>query len=608
MPLPEKTNNKFYPLPKDYLELTEEGQREARVNACSSWYDLKKPKDIISDPDAFVTGFRFFKEYYRKGWRGNQAKYYLDSPKFHDDWIRDVAFNPHIIITSFRSSGKTIVFGEELPEFLVVTRPNTPITYTSSTDKLTTKQVRAVRMDIEQNELIHDDFGGLVPPNQRSLKWTQEQIELTNHSAMIGVSADQAQRGITALSLRPVVQILDDWEMDKRMRNTDLLSNAEDWLFDVFFPCALPWARRMWANTFLSIFSWAMKASKKEDERFKHWHSVQYNLLNYNEDNELESIWPEYISSKEALQMASEGSKSIVGFGKKSFSGEFMNDPTSKSETALNYDDRFHGFDFEVTRSERNVVKGNDRFKYSDLAERSVRVVGVDLALGVPGGDFSAIVVAGLDEKGTLWLLDEYVQRERPVQTIAKTLSLATEWDCDFIGIERIHFDQIAIDMLQAEIEEKRAVGLHAPQVNVIKRGGGKSKDIRIMGLQYRFEGNKVMLNRACTSSIDQIRYWTPTGGKLKHDDILDALVCCEETFLKLGGPAYFQIRPPKTDIEMYKDAVKMGIRPNPGLEHLPLEAIREERMRPAPDPSSDDFASIFMEDWDDQEYFGAVR
>ena len=608
MALPSKKNNKFYPLPADYLELSGEGQRAARVNACSSWYDPKFPKDIIHDSEAFVTGFRFFKEYYRKGWRGNQAKYYLDSPQFHDDWIRDVAFNPHVIVTSFRSSGKTIVFGEELPEFLVVTRPNTPITYTSSTDPLTTKQVRAVRMDIEQNELIHDDFGALVPPNQRSLKWTQNQIELTNHSAMIGVSADQAQRGITALSLRPVVQILDDWEMDKRMRNTELLSNAEDWLFDVFFPCALPWARRMWANTFLSIFSWAMKASKKEDERFKHWHTVRYDLLKYNDGGELESIWPEYISSKEALQMASEGAKGIIGFGQKAFSGEFMNDPTSKSEAALNYDDKLHGFDLQTEGPERHVVKGNDRFQYRDLAKRSVRVVGVDLALGLPGGDFSAIVVAGLDEKGTFWVLDEYVAREPPVQSIAKVLALASEWDCDFIAIERIHFDQIAIDMLQSEIEERRASGFHAPDVNGIKRGGGKKKEIRIMGMQYRFEGMKIMINRECTATIDQVRYWTPTGGKLKHDDILDAMVCCEETFLKLGGPGYFLSKPEQTDVDVFREAVKMGIKPSPGTNGIPIEAIRREREQSPEDPKADEFSAIFTEDWDDQEYFGAVR
>ena len=33
----ERNGNDFYPLPPDYLELTPEGQRMARVNACRQW-------------------------------------------------------------------------------------------------------------------------------------------------------------------------------------------------------------------------------------------------------------------------------------------------------------------------------------------------------------------------------------------------------------------------------------------------------------------------------------------------------------------------------------------------------------------------------------------
>ena len=59
----EKQDNPLYPLPADYMELSEEGQRLARVNACRMWTDTKNrtPKEIS---EAFVAAVRFFDLWY----------------------------------------------------------------------------------------------------------------------------------------------------------------------------------------------------------------------------------------------------------------------------------------------------------------------------------------------------------------------------------------------------------------------------------------------------------------------------------------------------------------------------------------------------------------
>ena len=610
MPLPPKEDNPNYPLPVDYQKLSEPAKREARVQACTSWQDPERPTEIITDPTAFVDGFRFFKQYYRKGWKGNKAKYFLESPAMHDEWIRKISNHKHVIITAFRDSGKTFVVGEELPLFLMVCRQNTVVTYTSSAEDLTLKQVRAVRMDIEQNGLLMADFGDIKPPNQRSLKWTQSQIELMNGSAMIAVSADQAQRGITALSLRPNVQILDDWELDSRLRNPELRSNAEDWLFDVFFPCAEQWSKRIWVNTLLSIRSWAMIASRKEDKRFQGWHSAQYDLLE-ERDGELHSNWPQRVTIEDAIAMQGDGNENIIGYGQAAFSKEFMNDPRSKSEEAFKYDEKQHGFEIKGAGSGQMTCEWHGGVRnYDDLFAKSTRCIGLDLAMGVAGGDYSAIVVCCLDTNGDLWVLDEYVEREPPVRTLAKVVQLADQWKTEFIATEKVHFEQLAIDMLNSELMHRRASGEWSPDVNLIQRNSGKKKELRIMGMQYRFAGNSIKINTKCTNTVDQVTYFTPTGGRLKYDDLLDALVCCEETFRKLGGTSYFNVRPNNSQAEAFKEAVDLGVKPNPGTEHIPAEEIRAEKDRliksqgGADQSTQDTFASVWGTGWTDDEYF----
>ena len=55
-------DNPFYPLPVDYPELTPEGQRKARINACQLWTAKDKtPKELA---EAFAAGLRFFDLYY----------------------------------------------------------------------------------------------------------------------------------------------------------------------------------------------------------------------------------------------------------------------------------------------------------------------------------------------------------------------------------------------------------------------------------------------------------------------------------------------------------------------------------------------------------------
>lgn len=572
MPLPSQLNNPLFPLPADYPELSEEGQRIARVNVCSSWWDVNQPKRVIADPAAFIIGFRAWKEWYRKGWKGNHQKYTLKSPPMHDKWVRDVAHNPHIIITAFRRSAKTFFFGEELPEFLISTCPHFPLQYTSSTQPLTEKQIRAVRHDLATNELLIRDFGKLQPTRKSGLVWTQEYIELTNGSSMKAVSSDQAQRGTSQASLRPKCGILDDPEIDSHLKNPRLREDWGEWYFQVYSPCFEPWALRIWANTLLDARAWATKAKNKEDERFYHWHSTQYDMLYMDEEGKLQSQWPDLISVEDALASAGRGKKGVMGYGREVFSKEFLNDPTSAAKGAFEYERDRHSYQWVGdTDDTKSLLLPDGRLEsYKDLEARSICFIGTDLSLGTSSqSDFSSVIAARLDDRGILWVLEAWEDRCKPIDALYRALDMGKFWGASTLGIERIAFEQIAIDLLQDEIDARRMRGDYAPDLHVVKRGGGASKETRILGIGYRFRKDLIRIPIAGASPLafgggsasleEQIQYFTETAKSLKYDDHLDSLVLIQEICNHIGGVLPGGAAPNPMD-EFLKSAEKMGL------------------------------------------------
>ena len=57
----ERRQNDLYPLPHDYVSLTPEGQRLARVNACKQW---QLGGDQNSRAHALAASINFFDRYY----------------------------------------------------------------------------------------------------------------------------------------------------------------------------------------------------------------------------------------------------------------------------------------------------------------------------------------------------------------------------------------------------------------------------------------------------------------------------------------------------------------------------------------------------------------
>lgn len=604
--LPPKMGNQFFPLPADYSQLTAEGQRQARVALCSSWYTPDRPAELIADPQAFFYAFQFFKEYYRKGFGGNRAKYSYASPPMHREWIQLFADNPLLIMTCFRGSGKTIVFGEEVPEFCILTRPHTPVQYTSSTERLSDKQVRAVKLDLMNNSLIIDDFGKQQPSRNTGLKWATEGIELNNGSSFYAISVDSTQRGVTQLSLRSLLQIMDDWETQQMASNEEMREDAGYYMFDVFFPCADPKARRIWTNTLLDERCWAMRASYKFDHRFDVWESTdEYRAIWYPDGDTLKSRWADRYSEKDLMAMSGQGppQKGVISYGESSFAKEFLNDPTIRSNRAFDFDVDRHTYRWEGTIAEPALLDVETK-KFITLAELEANsgcVMGIDLSLGLSEvSNYSTVVVSRIDRNNVMWVMECWMARVQPIMAVQQALDMGEHWKASVLGIERIIFEQVIVDMLDDELSRRRASKQYAPDLQVFKRGGGESKPDRIMSLQYRFPKSLIKIPLGGSLNVP----WASTGGPLiteiekftsrgtrGYDDLLDSLTTCQ----KIAEAGILPFVPTQHDrMGDMRKAVEAGAALAFPEDRIPYDLIMPQEATVGP---------VLMCDWDNMEF-----
>ena len=57
-----RDDNVLWPLPPDYFDLSRDGMRLARVNACRQW--MLRPRNLQDKGDNYVGSLKFFDAYY----------------------------------------------------------------------------------------------------------------------------------------------------------------------------------------------------------------------------------------------------------------------------------------------------------------------------------------------------------------------------------------------------------------------------------------------------------------------------------------------------------------------------------------------------------------
>ena len=210
--------NDNYPLPSDYDQLTKDGQRLARVNACRQW--LLSEDDISRRGDNLVSSVWWFDRYYL--WPDDEADvnplFYddqpLETPDFHWVLLRQWAGYRMTAAVAPRGSAKSFLNCKDML-LRMVTRPAYSFVYATSTHPNAREVGERIKRQLIHNQRIHDDFApefdGRIVPRRGEGSFSTEHMILNNGSWLRLLSASSKQRGG-----RPRRYRLDDPEYDPK--------------------------------------------------------------------------------------------------------------------------------------------------------------------------------------------------------------------------------------------------------------------------------------------------------------------------------------------------------------------------------------------------------
>ena len=568
----ERQNNPLYPLPTDYEELSKEGQRLSRTNACRLWTSQDRSQMDIAE--AFVAGMRFFDLYYLTANHNIDfdPMFYDDdplrTPDFHYDIQRLWATTPRNIVIAPRGSAKSFLVRKSIL-FRMLSRSAYSILYAPSTNDNAKGTGQAIKDQFINNSRIWDDFSpdfpdGRLAPRRGEAPFGTELMHLKNGSWLRCISAESRQRGG-----RPRRYVLDDPEYDPRASTS--MSIIRGYMDDLLFKIVLPMVMRRgcgvdWLATFVSRRHYAWHALQTEqnaegenvaiDPRFNMWGRMIVRAAHEGSDGQLVSCWPEMWPPTKQFKkenpeysdrVSLEEIREIIGSA--NFLAEYMASPGQSEDSyfpALTKEK--HGWWLEKVDEEFELnPRGSQTFmcwySESDLQripmeeflKRTRLFMTLDTSYtATRDSDYKVACLMGINSKNELFILDVWSKQCQEQTLVQEAFKLADRWKCPTMhpetikqGIGLYH----ALDSIVRTRASDMAGVTHLPGVKKLNPGQ-LDKSSKIATLLMRMEHGKIKMPLSYRHRsewgrlFDQFEQFNPEAkdGGLQHDDEIDCV------------------------------------------------------------------------------------
>lgn len=192
---------------------------------------------------------------------------------------------------------------------------------------------------------------------------------------------------------------------------------------------------------------------------------------------------------------------------------QYYNDPTMRATA------RFHDswINAATTLWEQNKDNIKNLVKYYILL--------VDPAVSKDDkADYTGMVVIGIGDGGMWWVVEAVEERFDSEELIEAIVMMRSRYNCRRTYIESVGFQKSIITWVRAWMKRN----LQYFVIEEFNPGNRKSKEEKIELLIPRFKQGRIAFSADCESLIRQLRRYAT--GKLKHDDVLDALSMGEMT------------------------------------------------------------------------------
>lgn len=587
IPTPEE-GNPHYPLPPDYFNesMTEDGRRQARVNACRQWTLWRDGSHM--EGYSFVMCRRLFDAYYLSPELDEDGQVVFDpmfyrtklpTPAFHELAAYTMATQRMSALVAPRGAGKSASI--QVPLLMgMVTQHKYTVTYCTSTNELAEEVGDNMKYQCYHNSRLSDDFspeyGGRLKPSKSEGKMGMSNFKLSNRSGLFTTSAESRQRG-----MRPVIYVLDDPEHDPRASTqTDVLREGLDFLIKrVALPMVqAPDTSLFWQGTYVSPAHLLWHATQTDevkqpdgtirhvarDPSFGRWFRIVIPAI-YEEEGKLKSCWPYLWPIDEAekkslnLRPNTQTMEQVrADVTEQPFQAEYMANPLGAAEGYFDFklNERRHGWWFEFPDEHVDTAPyrsstflcwydGGElkRQRLSEFCGLFRRAITADTSYTAnSSSDFKAAMCMALNDQNVLFVFDAWAQQIGQDVLVREGFRMADRWRAASIHPEKIKEGiGLAADMLAiSRTRAADAVGVeHLAQVVPFVPGMAKKED-RIAGaLHWRFTHDKIKVPIRWADRWPwrefflQIRCFNPNmrDGGLQKDDLLDVCQMGQNVF-----------------------------------------------------------------------------
>lgn len=533
----QQRGNPHYPLPPDYLSLTPDGQRMARVNAVC----------LDESPQAFMAGWLWMCDYYL----GEESGFFHERAEFADfhlEWTRDLVRHPFNVIAGPRGFGKST--WETTIKLKLALSADGGCLYLTSKQKLARRSLGRVRRQLLKNPRILEDFGYLRPKRGEGA-WEGLMMDLTNGFQLEGEGVEAALRG-----MRQKWIILDDPEKDPD--NPDdpsawarLSEQTEETFMKVILPMLAPGYRMVYLGTILDAksFLWKIISGAKTNRdgvplrNLPGW-NVRHDGA---EDREGRSRWPARFPTAYLKQMRDTLSPSQYGAEYLALPGSDQDCPLTIDEEKTEYviaqgewaDAYQHPLQSRATiRYHQSVASADFTRKYvpreqpfNELVLSTQRLITVDAAFKAgEKSDNNVGAVLGLGTDNTLWVFDLWSGKGIFPEVARQVIELAVKWRAQVISVETVAGAQELFRQIRDRADEMGVRVGWSPAVIAKPPPPHLSKGTKIASLEPRFRRGLIKYPRhlrhleAFARLYRQTEYFTVDGKSLEHDDELDAV------------------------------------------------------------------------------------
>lgn len=573
----EFLDSPLYPLPADYDELSTEGQRLARCNACRLW-TLRTPHDTSEDlARRLIASTDFFDRYYL--WPDDEddfdPAFYdmppLPTPAIHWALSRLWACERLSVAVAPRGSAKT-THGRKDIALRLITEPKYSFVYATSSIDNARITGEMIRFQCYENQRIQDDWrahygaDSMKPGHGAGMK-SSSHFKLINGSSLRVVSANSKLRG-----MRPRRFRLDDPEHDAK-QSTDM-EVLRRYIQELVFRVVLPAVTRPnvacdWTATYVSPKHFAPHAmqvvrdadgvERAADPRFDMWGRLFIPGAYRDDTGTLVSCWPEMWPIDDAERRTKGLAGSITHEEMKVMMG-----PTAYNIEILG--ELKHGEDayFKIDPS----PQGKHAFWFTDVDEllrdaptqssakiNFIRGVGSDATtISMPLKDFFAVsrtfmtvdsaytetlhadrrvcTCMAITPENELFILDMWSDQKGDDMLVNKAFAMCERWRCPVIYVEVVKETIATYKRFQSLAHTKATEFMghsHVPAIKDLKPGM-MSKVGKISTLDVRVEYGLLKMpimsrgaNPAIGRLLDQLDGFSPEvqdGGLAKDDEI----------------------------------------------------------------------------------------